>query len=104
MKGKKMKTKQILALTVLVLAVCSLAILGGCKKEEPKTVNGEPAQIEVVNTKCPIMGSVIDTAKVTADLVTDFDGEKVAFCCAGCPDKWAALSDEEKATKLAASK
>ncbi len=97
-----MKTKQILALTVLVLAVCSLAILGGCPKDEPTTttVGGET----YANAKCPIMGSVIDPAKVTDDLVTDFDGEKVAFCCAGCPDKWAALSDEEKATKLAASK
>ena len=97
-----MKTKQILALTVLVLAVCTLAILGGCKKEEPTTAGG--GDITYANTKCPIMGSVIDPGKVTEDLVTDFDGEKVAFCCAGCPDKWDALSDEDKATKLAASK
>ncbi len=97
-----MKTKQILALTVLVLAVCSLAILGGCKKEEPTAAGG--GDITYANTKCPIMGSVIDPAKVTAALVKDFKGEKVALCCPGCPDKWDALSDEEKATKLAASK
>ncbi len=96
-----MKAKQILVLTVLVLAVCSLAILGGCKKEPAPT---EGNVVTYANTKCPIMGSVIDPAKVTDDLVTDFDGEKVAFCCAGCPDKWDALSDEEKATKLDASK
>ena len=50
------------------------------------------------------MGSVIKPEKVTADLVKDFKGEKVALCCAACPSKWDALSDEEKATKLAASK
>ncbi len=94
-----MKTKQILLLTVLVLAVCSLAIVGGCKKEEPA-----PDVVTYANTKCPIMGSVIKPEKVTADLVKDFKGEKVALCCAGCPAKWDALSDEEKATKLAASK
>ncbi len=97
-----MKAKQILVLTVLVLAVCSLAILGGCKKEEPTTGGG--GGVTYANTKCPIMGSVIKPEKVTDDLVKDFKGEKVALCCAGCPDKWAALSDEEKATKLAASK
>ncbi len=81
-----MKTKQILALTILVLVACSLAILGGCKKEEPVpvSVNVETPKVEFVNTKCPIMGSVIDPAKVTEDLVKDFKGEKVALCCAGC--------------------
>lgn len=101
-----MKTKQILALTVLVLAVCSLAILGGCKKEEPTTVgvNVETPKIEVVNTKCPITGMAIDPATVTADLVKDFKGEKVAFCSAACLPKWDELSDEDKAAKLAASR
>ncbi len=97
-----MKTKQILALTVLVLVVSGLAILGGCKKEEPVTVNVETPKF--VNTKCPIMGSVINPEKVTADLVKDFRGQKVALCCAGCPAKWDELSDVEKTAKLAAAK
>lgn len=101
-----MKAKEILVLTVLVLAVCSLAILGGCKKEEPTTVGGGGGTAKTyANTKCPIMlANVINPEKVTDKLVTDFKGEKVAFCCAACPAKWDALSDEEKATKLAASK
>lgn len=98
-----MKTKQILVLTVLVLVVCGLAILGGCKKEEPTTGGGGAKTY--ANTKCPVMlSSVIDPEKVTADLVKDFNGEKVALCCAKCPAKWDALSDEEKAAKLAAAK
>lgn len=103
MKGKKMKKKQIMVLTVLVLVVCGLAILGGCKKEEPAAPEGDV--VTYANTKCPIMlANVINPEKVTDKLATDFKGEKVAFCCAACPDKWDALSDEEKATKLAASK
>ncbi len=97
-----MKTKQILALTVLVLVACSLAILGGCKKEAPAPTEGDV--VTYANAKCPIMGSVINPEKITADLVKDFKGEKVALCCAGCPAKWDALSDEEKAAKLAAAK
>ena len=96
-----MKTKQVLVLTVLVLVACSLAMLGGCKKE-PAPVEGDV--VAYANTKCPIMGNIIDPEKVTADLQTEFKGEKVAFCCAACPAQWDELSDEEKAAKLAASK
>ncbi len=98
-----MKTKQILALTVLVLVACSLAILGGCKKEEPAAGGG--GVTTYANTKCPIMlSSVIDPGKVTAALVKDFKGEKVALCCGQCPPKWDELSDAEKTAKLAAAK
>ena len=97
-----MKTKQILALTVLVLVACSLAILGGCKKEEPTTAG--VGVKTYANAKCPIMGSVIDPEKVTADLTKEFKGENVAFCCAGCPAQWDKLTDAEKTAKLAAAK
>ena len=101
-----MKTKQVLTLTALVLVACTLAILGGCKKEEPATVdvNVDTAKIEFANAKCPIMGSPIDPATVPANLVKDFNGQKIAFCCAGCPEAWDKLSDAEKTAKLAASK
>lgn len=92
-----------LVLTVLVLVVCGLAILGGCKKEEPTTGGGGAKTY--ANTKCPIMmAKVIDPEKVTDDLAKEFKSEKIAFCCADCVAKWDALSDEEKAAKLAASK
>ena len=101
-----MKTKQILALTALVLVACTLAMLGGCKKEEPTTVsvNVETPKVEFVNSKCPIMGKPIDPATVPANLVKDFAGQKVAFCCAGCPAAWDKLSDVEKIAKLAEAK
>jgi len=52
------------------------------------------------NTVCPIMGSPINPDKVPANLVREYKGEKVAFCCAGCPAAWDQLSDAEKTTKL----
>jgi hypothetical protein len=101
-----MKTKQVLTLTVLVLVACSLAMLGGCKKDEPADVgvNVETAKIEVVNAKCPIMGNPIDPTAVPANLVREFDGHKIGFCCAACPEAWDKLSDAEKTAKLADAK
>jgi hypothetical protein len=34
--------------------------------------------------------------------VREFKGQKIGFCCAPCIPKWEALSDEDKAAKLAA--
>lgn len=55
------------------------------------------------NATCPIMGSKIDPAKVTADLTREFNGQKVAFCCAMCPAQWDKLTDAQKKTKLMAA-
>jgi hypothetical protein len=53
-----------------------------------------------VNSRCPIMGSPINADKVAANLVRDYQGQKVAFCCAGCPAAWDRLSGTEKEVKL----
>jgi len=54
-----------------------------------------------VNDRCPLMGSPIKPSKVTANLVREYKGQKVAFCCAGCPAAWDKLSKAEKESKLA---
>ncbi|NQV33864.1 MAG: hypothetical protein HQ515_14315 [Phycisphaeraceae bacterium] len=56
------------------------------------------------NTVCPIMGSKIDAAHVPNRLVRKFNGQKIAFCCAGCPDQWVKLSTAQKEVKLAKAK
>ena len=56
---------------------------------------------EFVNAKCPIMGSPINPDKVAKNLIREYKGQKVAFCCAGCPEKWDDLSDSKKQAKLA---
>ncbi|MEJ2647352.1 MAG: hypothetical protein P8016_02940 [Sedimentisphaerales bacterium] len=54
-----------------------------------------------INNKCPIMGSAINPANVTEDLIREYKGQKVAFCCKMCPAEWNKLSDTEKEAKLA---
>ena len=56
-----------------------------------------------VNLRCPIMGRDIDPKSVTPDLIAEFRGGKVAFCCAACPPIWNKLTDAEKQAKLAAA-
>jgi hypothetical protein len=55
------------------------------------------------NTNCPIMGTPIQATSVPPSLIRILDGQKVAFCCPGCPGAWDRLSPTEKAAKLAAA-
>lgn len=52
------------------------------------------------NAACPIMGSKINPFKLPASLVREFNGQKVGFCCAGCPEQWDKLSKTQKQAKL----
>ena len=47
------------------------------------------------------MGGKVDPATVPPNLVREFGGKKIGFCCAGCPPKWDALADEKKAKIVA---
>jgi hypothetical protein len=80
-----------------------LIAVGGCEGKTAEPAGGEKAAVsaEFVNTHCPIVSSKIDPDKVTPELTREFQGKKVAFCCAGCPAQWDKLSEEEKAAKLA---
>ncbi len=52
------------------------------------------------NLRCPIMGSPINLDTVGESLTRDYNGRKVAFCCAGCPSAWDKFSDAEKQAKV----
>lgn len=54
----------------------------------------------VVNNRCPIMGSSIDSDNVPEELTREYKGRKIGFCCGGCPRAWDRLSDEQKQAKL----
>ena len=54
----------------------------------------------VVNDRCPVMGGKIDPGKVPAGLTREFKGQKVGFCCGGCPATWDKLPEPEKQAKL----
>ncbi len=62
---------------------------------------GTHVKPQFVNNRCPMMGSAINPEKVTKNLVRDYKGEKVAFCCAGCPSMWDKLTGAQKQSKLA---
>jgi hypothetical protein len=53
------------------------------------------------NDRCPLMGAPINPDKVGKNLIRDYKGQKVAFCCGGCPAAWDKLTDAEKDAKLA---
>jgi len=58
--------------------------------------------IAVINSKCPMpMGGAVKPAGVSAELVREFDGKKIGFCCAGCLPDWDKLSDDGKKAALA---
>ncbi len=54
-----------------------------------------------VNVRCPIMGAPINPNKVSKDLIREYKGQKIAFCCKGCPSQWDELGNAEKMAKLA---
>jgi len=93
--SKKRLTLPAMAVLVAVIVVGS-GIVAGCSRDKPAS----PAKSEFVNDRCPMMGSKIDLANVPADLIREYKGQKVAFCCAGCPVAWDKLGDAERQTKL----
>ena len=62
---------------------------------------GKHVKPQFANNRCPIMNSPIKAEKVTKNLIKDYKGQKIAFCCAGCPATWDKLSDTQKQAKLA---
>ena len=59
---------------------------------------GKPGAKKTVNVKCPIMGHA-----VKGTITTAWHGKTIGFCCPPCVPKWEALSEPQKAKKLAAS-
>lgn len=59
------------------------------------------AKPRFANVKCPMMENPIDPTNVPAKLTRTLKGQRIAFCCAGCPKEWDKLSDAEKQVRLA---
>ncbi|MBE0536069.1 MAG: hypothetical protein IH624_10405 [Phycisphaerae bacterium] len=104
MKGTEMNVKKI---TIVALCLGALVIIssGGCKERQPAAAGDAAvaAAATFANIKCPIMGSPIVPDKVPANLIREYKGQKIGFCCAGCPQKWDALWEQDKVAKLAAA-
>ncbi len=62
---------------------------------------GKYVKPRFANIRCPIMGLPVNPDRVDENLIRDYKGEKLAFCCGGCPGQWDKLTDSEKDAKLA---
>jgi hypothetical protein len=62
------------------------------------------SKIAVVNTKCPITGGALSSDGVAENLTRDYKGQKIGFCCDGCPAEWDKLTDAAKDAELAKAK
>ncbi|MFN3159196.1 MAG: hypothetical protein ACE37I_07765 [Rubinisphaera brasiliensis] len=93
-----------------ITALCSLFLFSlavyGCSQpvavsptEHAAEQSHAAAAASTVNEYCPIMGGKVTEAGGTVD----WNGKTIGFCCDGCDEKWEALSEEEKAEKLAAA-
>ncbi len=67
-------------------------------------VLGTHIKPQFANNLCPIMGSPINTNMVAKSLIRSYQGQKVAFCCAGCPSNWDKLTDIQKQARLSKMK
>ncbi len=86
--------------------MASIGAVAGCTESGSSAVSSgdatdAKATSPYVNTSCPIMGNEIKVADVTDDLVRDWNGKKVAFCCPPCLEDWDEMSDEDRAKAVA---
>ena len=61
---------------------------------------GEPLFQTVVNSRCPITGSVIDPSEMEEDHVRSFQGQSIGFCSIECLREWDDLSEQEREERL----
>ena len=60
-----------------------------------------PSKTAVVNATCPITGGALNPDDVPGKLTRVYKGQKIGFCCDGCPEAWDKLTDAEKDAALA---
>lgn len=78
-------------MTRILLALIVLGATLAC------TVETSQSAPTAINANCPGMGNPVDVSVPTYD----WNGKTIGFCCDGCPEKFAKLSDAEKAAALA---
>ena len=62
------------------------------------------SKIAVVNSTCPITGGSLSPDGVVERLTRDYKGQKIGFCCDGCPEAWDKLTAAQKDAELAKTK
>jgi len=98
------KKKNLIGISLITgFLLIGLIVIGGCKKSEPQTSQPPAGETEEVaaaaeteteevtevaaatieQTICPVMEGPINK-----ELYTEYKGQKVYFCCAGCKEKF----------------
>ena len=86
----------LVTLTAAALLACQSA---GKGEEEATCQLPKPGEITSVNQYCPVvLADTVDPA-----ITVDWKGQKVGFCCAECPPKWAKMTPAQKDSALAAA-
>jgi len=81
---------------VVAGAICALAASGCSSMSKSGNESTDAARGQALNTTCPMMDEVVDE-----EVVVEYNGNTIAFCCEGCIDDWNALSDAERDAKVA---
>jgi hypothetical protein len=82
-----------LALSVLASTLLFLNSCGTAAQASEAETDG----LVVANVVCPM----VPAHEADAEVTVRWNDKTIAMCCKGCIGKWEALSDDEKATKLA---
>ncbi len=90
--------------TILTAAILTLGagLLSGCKadamaEDDATCLAPKPGTIVTVNQYCAVVG----TDPVNPEIMTEWKGQNVGFCCKGCMPKWEKMTAEQKDTALA---
>jgi hypothetical protein len=95
-----MSTRPILRLSAAALLVA--AALTGCAnnhKDHASASAPAAGTMTMANTKCPYSNEPVNPS-----ITSDYKGQKVGFCCAGCKGKWDGSTDAKRAEILAKTK
>ncbi len=85
-------------ITILFVVLVAFAVAVPTLNAEDKKETGKKAEIPEgfnAQTTCPVMGG-----KITSDSYTDYQGQRIYFCCAGC--EGSLLKDPDKFFEQAA--
>ncbi|MBL9148982.1 MAG: hypothetical protein JNM94_09850 [Phycisphaerae bacterium] len=89
-----------LAVVLLSLTACSSAPKGQASAEDESMCKEvKPGVVTSVNHYC----AVVNDDPVDPVIVTEFEGQKVGFCCKGCVPRWNAMTTDQKRAALAAA-
>lgn len=96
--------KKLIALCTILSVLGSSAVLADppAKKKTDAKKSAKVAKVTDLWV-CPIQNEVIKDHKATTGKAVVVANRRIHFCCGGCPETFAKLSDKDKKAKVAAA-